>query len=311
VQLSEEGIRKLADQRMKEWSKDQEVYTEKQSREIEARKATLKAQAKKAEIEKAEIERQTKFLQEVEAEMIRRSHLPTEERDREFQKTVRTAVGLELEDDECFVNATLECEEITERRKLEEEAERERAKQLEIRRAQEEERRAQEEEWRAREEERRQKEEEQKLAEERRRTQAAEANRLAEEKRKQERMEREKAEQERKRIANELALKAQEEGRARMLEEERARRQAAKEEAERQAEERRKQEAKRRRPITIELNFRGEITRWKSTADKFYGREDGVKSAVRNWANLPRWMELYETKDHDPEGDYYSWSCGW
>jgi hypothetical protein len=310
VQLSEDGIRKLADERMKEWSKDQEEYTERQFRDIEEQKQALKSQAKEAEIEKAETERQTKFLQEVEAEMIRRSHLPTEERDREFQKIARTPVDVELEMDERFVKATVDCEEIlqgtAERRRLEEEAERERVKQLEIWKAQEEERRIQEEERRAREEERRQKEAEQKLMEERRR----EANRLAEENRKQERMEREKAEQERKRIADELESKAREERRAKMLEDERARRLEAKEEAERRAEERRKQEAKRRRPITIELDFRGQISRWKSTADRFYNEKE-IFEGVKRWADLPRWMQLYPTEMHEPEKDYYSWRCGW
>jgi hypothetical protein len=42
VQLSEDAERKLADQRMKEWSKDQEEHTEKQFQEIESRKKTIK-----------------------------------------------------------------------------------------------------------------------------------------------------------------------------------------------------------------------------------------------------------------------------
>jgi hypothetical protein len=58
VQLSEEGIRKLADERMKEWSKDQEEYTEGQFREIEEKKTALKSQAKEAVRERAEIEKQ-------------------------------------------------------------------------------------------------------------------------------------------------------------------------------------------------------------------------------------------------------------
>jgi hypothetical protein len=45
VQLSDEAERKLADERMKEWSKNQEEYTEKQFREIEERKKVLKSQA--------------------------------------------------------------------------------------------------------------------------------------------------------------------------------------------------------------------------------------------------------------------------
>jgi hypothetical protein len=56
VQLSEEGIRKLADERMKEWSKDQEEYTERQFREIEGKKAALKSLAGTS-IERVEVEK--------------------------------------------------------------------------------------------------------------------------------------------------------------------------------------------------------------------------------------------------------------
>jgi hypothetical protein len=58
VQLSEEGERKLADDRMKEWSKDQEEYTDRQFREIEEKKKALKTQAEEEEKKKkGEIER--------------------------------------------------------------------------------------------------------------------------------------------------------------------------------------------------------------------------------------------------------------
>jgi hypothetical protein len=43
VQLSEDAERKLADQRMKKWSKDQEEYTEKQYQEIQKRKESMGA----------------------------------------------------------------------------------------------------------------------------------------------------------------------------------------------------------------------------------------------------------------------------
>jgi hypothetical protein len=68
IQLSEEGIRKLADERMKEWSKDQEEHAEKQFREVQKRKAvsccsevtrkvpipSVQEIEKEAEIERAE-----------------------------------------------------------------------------------------------------------------------------------------------------------------------------------------------------------------------------------------------------------------
>jgi hypothetical protein len=69
VQLSDEAERKLADQRMKEWSKDQEEYTERQFQEIEQKKKELKTQAEGAAREKAEIERQNQEAREkIEAE---------------------------------------------------------------------------------------------------------------------------------------------------------------------------------------------------------------------------------------------------
>jgi hypothetical protein len=43
---------------MKEWSKDQEEYTDRQFREVEEKKTALKSQAEKDAWEKAEIERQ-------------------------------------------------------------------------------------------------------------------------------------------------------------------------------------------------------------------------------------------------------------
>jgi hypothetical protein len=58
VQLSEEGIRKLAYERMKEWSKDQEEYTVGQFREIEEKKAALKSPTDTLEeIERTEVEK--------------------------------------------------------------------------------------------------------------------------------------------------------------------------------------------------------------------------------------------------------------
>jgi hypothetical protein len=41
VQLSDEGIGKLADERMKDWSKDQEEYTEKQFKEVEEKRKSV------------------------------------------------------------------------------------------------------------------------------------------------------------------------------------------------------------------------------------------------------------------------------
>jgi hypothetical protein len=64
VQLSEEAERKLADQRMKVWSKDQEEYTDRQFREIEEKKMALKSQAEEDAREKAEIERQNQVAKE-------------------------------------------------------------------------------------------------------------------------------------------------------------------------------------------------------------------------------------------------------
>jgi hypothetical protein len=49
VQLSEDAERKLADQRMKEWSKDQEEYTERQYQEIQKRRPISKPVKEKKE----------------------------------------------------------------------------------------------------------------------------------------------------------------------------------------------------------------------------------------------------------------------
>jgi hypothetical protein len=89
VKLSEEGIRKLADERMKDWSKDQEAYTEKQFREIEVKKAALKAQA--------EIEQQMQEAREkAQAEQRMRDQ---EARVREIEATALKAQALKAEQD--------------------------------------------------------------------------------------------------------------------------------------------------------------------------------------------------------------------
>jgi hypothetical protein len=62
VKLSAESVRKLADKRLGEWSKDQEEYTEQKFQEIERKKKELKAQAPEAK--KAEIERQKQGARE-------------------------------------------------------------------------------------------------------------------------------------------------------------------------------------------------------------------------------------------------------
>jgi hypothetical protein len=59
VQLSDEAERKLADQGMKEWSKDQEEYVERQYQEVQERKEEIQKQLppEKEEIEEKEAER--------------------------------------------------------------------------------------------------------------------------------------------------------------------------------------------------------------------------------------------------------------
>jgi hypothetical protein len=322
VCLSEEGERKLADQRMRAWSQDQVEFEKREvalmieKREKQAPKQSVESPAesdadklsrllREAELEdlanrkkaEEEIEKQTKFLQKVEAERERRSQLSTEERNRAFEKIDRTPVDKELEMDERFVKAMVNCEEIEQRnaesRRQKEEAERERIERAEIQRAQEE-------------EELSQKVEAQKIAEERRRLELKEAIRVAEEQRAQRKIEMEKEKQERERIAKELASKAREERRLKMMEEERARRLAAREEEARSAEEKRKRKEWEHRPIMIELEVWGKITKWKSTANRFYSERD-VQQSVRNWAEIRKWDNLYPTERHNPSGDFYSW----
>jgi hypothetical protein len=48
VQLSEHAERKVADEKMKEWSKDQEEYTEQLFQEVQKRKKQMEPRAKVA-----------------------------------------------------------------------------------------------------------------------------------------------------------------------------------------------------------------------------------------------------------------------
>jgi hypothetical protein len=67
VQLSEDAERKLADQRLKEWSKDQEEYTERQHQEVQRKREEAKAEHPEEE-EKSELQ---KLLDRIEADRLR------------------------------------------------------------------------------------------------------------------------------------------------------------------------------------------------------------------------------------------------
>jgi hypothetical protein len=90
VQLSEEAERKLPDERMKEWSKDQEEYTERQHQEIQRKRGEKSSFLKPREQEKVDRrkkEQEERARREAEIEenlvRIRRKEARAEAREKE------------------------------------------------------------------------------------------------------------------------------------------------------------------------------------------------------------------------------------
>jgi hypothetical protein len=110
VQLSEDAERKLADDRMKEWSKDQEEYSERQFREIEEKKADLKSQAE-AEKRRVEIERQAQVKKELERKAALKSQAEEAEKRRveiEMQPALKAQAEIERSNQEAREKAQAE-----------------------------------------------------------------------------------------------------------------------------------------------------------------------------------------------------------
>jgi hypothetical protein len=117
VQLSDEAERKLADDRMKEWSKDQEEYADRKFREIEEKKAALKSQAEKDAREKAEIERQAQEREKQE-KIARRTRRKAEMAEARENEDTEEVGKIKAKYRECFGQTLEELREIE--RELEE-----------------------------------------------------------------------------------------------------------------------------------------------------------------------------------------------